>query len=46
MAAQRQYLDELRERAVKTLFEVRGTRGKRHGELAGVARQSQAPGRP
>jgi transposase len=34
MAAQRKYPDELRERAVKMLFEVREREGKGHGELA------------
>jgi len=33
MAAQRKYPDELRERAVKMLFEVREREGKGHGEL-------------
>ncbi len=46
MAAQRKYPDELRDRAVKMLFEVRDREGKGHGELARVARQIQAPGRP
>jgi hypothetical protein len=32
------YPDELRERAVKMLFEVREREGKGHGELARVAR--------
>ena len=39
MAAQRKYPDELRERAVKMLFEVREREGKGHGELARIARQ-------
>ena len=39
MAAQRKYPDELRERAVKMLFEVREREGRGHGELARVARQ-------
>ena len=39
MAAQKKYSDELRERAVKMLFEVREREGKGHGELARVARQ-------
>jgi len=39
MAAQRKYPDELRERAVRMLFEVREREGKGHGELARVARQ-------
>ena len=34
MAAQRKYPDELRERAVKMVFEVRERDGKGHGELA------------
>jgi hypothetical protein len=33
MAAQKKYPDELRERAVKMLFEVREREGKGHGEL-------------
>jgi transposase len=37
MAAQRKYPDELRERAVKMLFEVREREGKGHGELARIA---------
>ena len=39
MAAQKKYPDELRERAVKLLFEVREREGRGHGELARVARQ-------
>lgn len=39
MAAQRKYPDELRERAVKMLLEVREREGRGHGELARVARQ-------
>ena len=39
MAAQRKYPDELRERAVKMLFEVREREGKGRGELARIARQ-------
>src|SRR5947208_7266381 len=39
MAAQRKYPDELRERAVRMLFEVREREGKGRGELARVARQ-------
>jgi transposase-like protein len=39
MAAQKKYPDELRERAVKLLFEVREREGKGRGELARVARQ-------
>ena len=34
MAAQKKYPDELRERAVKMLFEVREREGRGHGELA------------
>ena len=34
MAAQKKYPDELRERAVKMLFDVREREGKGHGELA------------
>ena len=37
MAAQRKYPDELRERAVRMLFEVREREGRGHGELARVA---------
>ncbi len=39
MAAQRKYPDELRERAVKMVFEVRERDGKGHGEIARIARQ-------
>jgi transposase len=39
MAAQRKYPEELRERAVKLVFEVRDQDGKGRGELARVARQ-------
>jgi transposase len=39
MAAQRRYPDELRERAVKMVFEIRERDGKGHGELARVGRQ-------
>jgi transposase len=39
MAAQRKYPDELRERAVRMLAEVREREGKGKGELARVARQ-------
>jgi transposase len=39
MAAQKKYLDELRERAVRMLFEVREREDRGHGELARVARQ-------
>ena len=39
MPAQRKYPDELRERAVKMVFEIRVRDGKGHGELARVGRQ-------
>jgi transposase len=39
MSAQRKYPDELRERAVKMVFEIRERDGKGHGELARVGRQ-------
>ena len=39
MAAQRKYPDELRERAVKMVFEIRERDGKGRGELARVGRQ-------
>ncbi len=39
MPAQRKYPDELRERAVKMVFEVRERDGKGHGEIARVAAQ-------
>ena len=39
MAAQRRYPEELRERAVKMVFEIREQDGKGHGELARVGRQ-------
>ena len=39
MAAQRKYPGELRERAVKMVFEIRERDGKGHGELARVGRQ-------
>jgi transposase len=39
MAAQRKYPDELRERAVKMVFEIRDRDGKGHGELVRVGRQ-------
>ena len=39
MAAQRKYPDELRERAVKMVLEIRERDGKGHGELARVGRQ-------
>jgi transposase len=39
MAAQKKYPDELRERAVKMVFEVREREGKGHGELARIGRQ-------
>jgi hypothetical protein len=49
MAAQRKYPDELRERAVKMLFEVREREGKGHGELARIVPAAPAtcllPGR-
>jgi hypothetical protein len=35
MAAQKKYPDELRERAVKMVLEIREREGKGHGELAG-----------
>jgi transposase len=38
MPAQRKYPEELRERAVKMVFEVRDQDGKGRGELARVAR--------
>ena len=34
MAAQRKYPDELRERAVKMVFEIRELDGKGHGEIS------------
>ena len=37
MAAQRKYPDELRERAVKMVIEIRERDGKGHGEIARVA---------
>ncbi len=39
MPAQRKYPEELRERAVKMVVEVRDREGKGHGEIARVARQ-------
>src|ERR1700735_4170333 len=39
MPAQRKYPDELRERAVKMVLEIRVRDGKGHGELARVGRQ-------
>ena len=39
MAAQRKYPDELRDRAVKMVFEIRERDGKGHGELARVGRR-------
>jgi transposase len=39
MAAQRKYPEELRERAVKMVFEVREREGKGRGEIARIARQ-------
>jgi transposase len=39
MPAQRKYPDELRERAVKMVVEIRQRDGKGHGELARVGRQ-------
>jgi transposase len=39
MAAQKKYPDELRERAVKMVLEIRQQDGKGQGELARVARQ-------
>jgi len=39
MPAQRKYPEELRERAVKMVFEIREREGKGHGEIARVGRQ-------
>src|SRR5712691_8202082 len=39
MPAQRKHPEELRERAVKMVIEVRDREGKGHGEIARVARQ-------
>ncbi len=39
MAAQKRYPDELRERAVKMVLEIRQRDGKGHGEIARVGRQ-------
>ncbi len=38
MAAQRKYPEELRERAVKMVLEIRERDGKGHGEIARVGR--------
>jgi len=39
MAAQRKYPEELRERAVKMVLEVREREGKGRGEIARIGRQ-------
>ncbi len=39
MAAQRKYPEELRDRAVKMVLEIRERDGKGHGEIARVGRQ-------
>jgi transposase len=39
MPAQRKYPDELRERAVRMVLEIRARDGRGHGELARVGRQ-------
>ena len=39
MSAQRKYPEELRERAVKMVLEIRDREGKGHGEIARVGRQ-------
>lgn len=39
MPAQKKYPDELRERAVQAVFEIREREGKGHGEIARVADQ-------
>jgi transposase len=39
MVAQRKYPDELRERAVRMVLEIRERDGKGHGEISRVARQ-------
>jgi transposase len=39
MPAQRKYPDELRERAVRMVVEIRARDGRGHGELARVGRQ-------
>ena len=39
MTAQRKYPEELRERAVKMVLEIRERDGKGHGEIARVGRQ-------
>ncbi len=45
MAAQAEVPDELRERAVKMVFEIRDRDGKGHGELARVgAAAGRSPG--
>jgi hypothetical protein len=44
MATHKKYPDELRERAVKMVFEIREREGKGRGELARVARRP--PPRP
>jgi hypothetical protein len=38
MAAHKKYPDELRERAVRMVFEIRERDGKGHGEIAQVVR--------
>ena len=43
MAAQKKYPDELRERAVRMVLEIREREGKGQGELARVARQLGLP---
>lgn len=46
MTAQRKYPDELRERAVRMVLEIRQQEGKGRGELARVGRQRGVhPGR-
>jgi transposase-like protein len=46
MSAQRKYPEELRERAVKMVVEIRERDGKGHGEIARVGRQLDVhPGR-
>ena len=44
MSAQRKYPDELRERAVKMVFEIRERDGKGHGELEGATAAGCSPG--
>ena len=39
MPAQRKYPEELRERAVRMVLEIRAREGRGHGEVARVARQ-------